>query len=109
MRVITRATLSNVEGLEQLQRFVSQDIQAIVGVVNGRLSLTDNLQTSLVTVTFTGTSTVQVPHTLGIVPTGYIPVKLSADIRVFDGVGENTRQDIYLKASGAGTATLLIF
>lgn len=109
MKVVTKLSNAHVPTWEELRRAVSQDLQVLTAAINGRLSLIDNVQSSFLTVVFPGTGTLKIPHTLGIVPTGYITVGLTADIRVFDGVGTWTKQDIYLRASGAGTARLLLF
>lgn len=109
MRVVTRVSNSHVQTWEELRRFVSQDLQAITAVLNGRIGLTDNVQSSLVTAVFPGTGTLRIEHTLGIVPTGYIVVGADAAIQVFDGVGDWSKLDIYLRASGAGTVRLLLF
>ena len=110
MRANTNLTASNVKTWEDLRRFATQDVETLTRVINGRLGLTDNCQTSLLTFVFTAaSSTVGSKHTIGIVPNGYILVGSTVDIGVFDGNRPNTSEDIYLQASGAGTARVLVF
>jgi len=102
--------LKSVGSFEDLRRFTSLCIKEIVDLVNGSIDVVDNLSVSLVSVTFSGASTtVEVSHTLGRVPRGYLVAKLSTGIVVFDGNGTNTDALFYVQATGAGTATLLVF
>lgn len=110
MKVQTNLSTSDVETWEQLRRYVSSDILNIVSVLNGRIGLTDNCQTTLATVSFPSSGmTIAVPHTNRIVPSGYILAGSNADIRIWDGVGINTTSILFLQASGAGIARVLIF
>jgi len=85
-------------------------IKEIVDLVNGSIDVVDNVNVSSVSVTFSGASTtVEVPHTLGRVPRGYLVAKLSTGITIFDGSGTNTDSLLYVQATGAGTATLLVY
>lgn len=109
-KVQTSQDIHNVETWEDARRYVSQSLNAIVATLNGGVDLIDNATTSLVTVTFaTANTELGVKHPLGRVPRGYLLVGRSADIRVFDGGTANTSQLIFLRASGAGTARLLVF
>lgn len=110
MKLKTVQNLGNLQEIEELSRFVAQFAQDVVSVVNGNLSLLENLKGTLVDVTFSAISTdVQIPHQLRSVPTGYIVVGRSADIQVFDGAAENTSQFLYVRASALGTARLYVF
>lgn len=109
MRVVTRLTLSNVRNQEELIRYASQDISSIADILNGGLDFT-NFRAATVDVVFkAANSSQQVTHKLGKIPTGYIVVKKSVSMVVYDGVGDATDQDIFLKSSAIGTARLVIF
>lgn len=110
MKIKTVQSLSNIDTLDGLIKWVSQMATDIVNVINGKVSLTDNCQTSLVTVNFTAANTeIPVPHSLGMVPQGYLDAGKSAAITVFDGTTSNTSSTLFVKSSGVGTAKLLIF
>lgn len=110
MKVKSPLTLSNLDNLEDLVRYVSQSIGDLTQVVNGHISLTDNCETSLVSATFTAAnSTISVDHSLGRMPKGYLVAGLTTAIQIFDGNQSNTENVIYLQSSGAGVAQLLVF
>lgn len=110
MKVKTVQNLSNVSSWEQLRKFTSQVASDIVDVLNGSVGLVDNCQTSLVSVEFNGANIeVKVPHTLEMVPNGYLVAGKSAGFHIFNGSSSNTASDIYVQASAAGTAQLLVF
>lgn len=109
-KIKTPLTISNVETLEDLRRYTSQALDEIVGAINGRISLSDNVQATIKSVTFSGANaTVSVDHGLGTSPSGYFVVGLSTAITVFDGNRSSDSANLYVQASGAGTARLLIF
>lgn len=109
MRVVTRLTLSNVRNQEELIRYASQDISGIADVINGGLDFT-NFRSTTIDVTFTAADTSQqITHKLGKIPTGYLVVKKSVSMVVYDGTMDPTEQDIFLKSSAIGTARLIIF
>jgi hypothetical protein len=110
MRIKTVQDISNVGSWEDLRRYASISLKSIVDVVNGDVDLVDNCRTSLVSVTFTAANTeTKVAHGLGKVPQGYITVGRSADVRVYDGASDSTSENVFVRASGAGTVRLLVF
>lgn len=110
MKIKTIQDLANIKELPDLVRFTAQVCKDIINVVNGGLDFASNFRSSIVSVTFSGASTdVGVSHSLGAVPTGYVVVKSSANINVFDGVSGNTDSTIFLASSGAGTVSVLVF
>ncbi len=110
MRLQLPYDLSNLGVTEDLNRFLSQSVKAIIEILNGRVSFIDNTDTQIVTAIFsTANRTVAIPHTLRRNPTGYITVSLSANMVIFNGDSSNTESLIYLRASAAGTAKLLLF
>jgi hypothetical protein len=110
MKLKIPATVSNAESWQELQRYVAQSIDAIASLLNGRVGFIDNCQVSYVTVVFPSASTtISVDHTLGVQPTGYIVVGKNAGAHVFDGDTANTTSKLYVQASAAMTARLLVF
>lgn len=102
--------LSGVKTQTDLQNFISQMLKTIVDAINGNLAFGDNVFVSKVSATFASANTqVQVSHGLGVVPKGYIVAGRTANFTVFNGTSTNTSSNIFLQASGAGTATLLVF
>lgn len=100
--------LQNVKTLEELRRFVTFSLEEIKRTVNGRLRFKANLRaTGPLTVALT-TAESAVAHNLGVVPTGFLVVGLSANAVVFNGTKAWTGDTIYLRASTTVTATLYV-
>jgi hypothetical protein len=101
--------LSNLDTVDQLKTKLSDVIRNILEAVNGRLNFGENIEASEVTAVFPGANTtIQVSHSLGRVPTGYIVSSKSAAIHVHDGNKENTDKHLYVQASAAGTVKLWV-
>lgn len=97
-------------GDQDLVRAIAVTFQSLTSIINGRIGLTDNLQTHFVTVTFNKANVQQaVIHELGKIPTGYIQVGSKAAAQVYDGTQANTIGTIYLQSSVVTTVRLLIF
>lgn len=110
MKVKTVQDFNNVDNWEDLRKYSSQVVKAIIDVVNGNLDFSSNIRSSIITAQFTvATSDQQVAHGLGTVPSGYIVVGRSSNFNVFNGISPNTSDNIFLASSGAGTATILVF
>lgn len=111
MKLKTVISVNNLETWQELRRYTSVALGDIVTAINGRLSFSDNCQTSVARASFVGANMpTVVEHGLGIIPNGYIPVGLTADIRVFDVAGKvANKKTITLQASGAGAARILFF
>lgn len=108
-KIKTYQNLSEVTSWEELKRFASASISQIIDEINGRLTLTENVKTSLVTMEFPSATQIRAVHTLGRVPIGYIQVGASAAITVYDGTTANDFESIYLRSTGAGTVNVLVF
>ena len=105
--------VSNVENWKDLRRFTAIGFERFLLELNGGLNLVDNIFASgPFEVTFASASDVQqVNHGLGVVPTGYLVVKLNAAITVYQpsGTANAWQSDkIFLQSSGAGTATIFV-
>lgn len=102
--------ISQIETLTDFKRFVSIITSSIQSVINGNLSLGDNMSLQFITVEFNASGTQVVSsHGLKRVPAGYIAVGMSAPCIVYDGSTTNTTDQIYLKANAASIVRLLIY
>jgi len=101
---------SNIENTKDFIRLASQTIDSVVSAINGKIGVTDNLDAAVVSAEFqSANSTTPIAHTLGRTPIGYIVTGLSANMVVFDGSGTNNESTLFLQASAAGTARMLVF
>ena len=110
MRIKVPQDVSQVESWEELRRYVAQVLPLLTQVINGQVDLVDNASTSLVTATFpSANQELAVGHRLKRIPQGYLIVGTNSSFSVFDGVTDNSSETIYLRASAAGTARVLVF
>lgn len=110
MKIKVVQDIGNVTSWEDLRRFSSQSINLITVVINGGIDLVDNCATVLADVTFAnGNSEVEVKHSLGKVPSGYLIAGKSSSFDIYNGPTPNTNQAIYIKGTAAGSASILIF
>lgn len=107
MKVTASTRIAQVKP-EEVQRFVDIALEDIVRVVNGGLG-PDNFDGQVLTVTFSTANVSQAfPHTLGRAPSYYICLGSSAATSIYDGSSANTGSLIYLRATVATTARILI-
>lgn len=98
----------NVEGIEEVRTILTRLIQDVAGILNRGIRIGDQYPGNVQSVTFTGAGVeVQVLHGLGRVPDGYLVLSRSASVIIYDGASANTDSIGFLRASGAGTATVL--
>lgn len=91
-------------------RFCSQLFDQIVRLINGGLGLVDNFDGKMHTLTFSSANTdTALVHGLGRVPSGYLVVRRSANMTVYDGANAWTPANAYLRASSAGSITVFVF
>jgi hypothetical protein len=88
------------EGNQFNRQFVDlQNVLAAIPLLNG--TLVENLVVT--------NGTVAVGHGLGRTPRGYIVVKRSADVRVWDASTAATVNLLHLQANGTATVSLWVF
>lgn len=110
MKIKTIQTVSNAKTWEDLRRFASMALDEVISVINGRLSLIDNLSLKVVSVNFNvANEEKEISHGLGFVPNGYIVVGASAPMSIYDGLNPSSASIIYLKSSAVGTARVIFF
>lgn len=95
---------------EDRARFTDLALQDIVAQINGELTFGENIKCRFLSVTFSSANTeVQVSHTLGKVPRGYLCFSSSAAARVYDGDSDSTSSAIFLKSDAPATVGLIVF
>lgn len=110
MKLNAVQNISNVTTVSDLARYASIVFEQIESILNGGVTFTDNFQSAIVSVTFSAANTqVQIAHSLGRIPVGYILTKASAAMIIYDGGSANTANDIFLKSSAIGNAQILVF
>lgn len=108
MKITTPINIDNVTTLGDVIRYSGILIGQMKDAINGGISYSDNIACAVKTVSFTASGAeLRVSHNLGSIPFGYIKVG-GANITVYDSSTPATKTDIYLKATGAGSAKLVI-
>lgn len=104
---------SNAKTLEELKRASTVTLNAVIEQINGNLTLGANIKAAgPYTVVFKSSSTkVTLNHNLGRVPTGILPVYLTAAAILYAPQSSSlvwTSGTITLQASAAVTATIYV-
>lgn len=110
---MAKAIITNVSNMSgsDIPRYCSMNFQNIDTQLNGNIEFGANIKSSSTPVVFqTANTVVAVSHTLGRVPQGYIVIKQNAAGSILTSELTNpwTSTTIYLNASAAMTATLII-
>ncbi len=109
MKIKGATDLTQFNTLAEVKAWVSKFLAEVAQVVNGQLSLTDNVKATIISATFAAPNTeISVAHPLGRAPTGYLVVGLTVSMSVFDGTSQNDSERIYLRSSAAGVARLWV-
>lgn len=110
MKIQRAVSLSNLTTFEDLRKWSDFSLDQIFDVLNGKVAFSDNIDANSVTASFSAAATdVQVAHGLNRGPIGYIVIRRSAAITIYDGSAAWTTDNIYIRSSGAGNITLLVF
>lgn len=110
---MARAVVQNISNCAptEMPRFTAINFDVIATQLNGNLEFGPNIKASTTVVVFPAASqVVAVPHTLGRTPTGYLVVKqdVAGSVLTSETTNQWTANVIYLNASAAMTATLII-
>lgn len=98
------------EDPKEVSRFISIFFDQTKRLFNNALTFGDNFDAKSLRVSFAAPVVNQaLAHGLGRVPVGYIVIRRSANIVIYDGTAPFTVSNLYLGSSGIGTATLLVF
>lgn len=108
-KIKAATTLQNCEDLDQLRRFVGAFNEDAANQVNGRLTFGDNIKsTSTISVSFTGAGSIEVPHSLGVVPQGFLVIYKTAGVDIYASSTTWTETKIFLTAGGAVNARIIV-
>ncbi len=109
-KITQDAGIDKIPDAKDQVRFISQFFDQLKQLLNGGLTFVDNFASKNVSVTFSAIATdTAVAHGLGRVPTGYLVIRKSASMVVYDGAAVWTASSIYLKSSATGTITVMVF
>lgn len=109
-KITNESNIDRINDKEAQASYISKFLDQTKRVVNGGLSFADNFDCKILNITFTAAnSDTSLTHGLGRVPEGYIVLRLSTNLMVYDGSIAATVNTISLKGSAIGTATLLLF
>lgn len=101
--------LGRIKGIEDLQRFLSTWVRDCHNVVNGSLEFGKNIIGTTSEVTFSAANTdTRIAHGLGRAPTGYLIIGQSASGSIYDGVAAADSTYLYLRASAAMRAKIIV-
>lgn len=98
------------ENPQEAFKYTTLALEQIGQLLNNGLSLSDNFDAKILTITFTAANTdLATVHGLGRVPTSYIQIGQTAAMSIYDGASANTSSLIYLRSDAAGTVRLVVF
>lgn len=110
MKFTASKDVNRLESLEELRRFTAIALTQLSQIVNNGISFADNFDSAILTVTFSAANTEQaISHGLGRVPAGYICIGSAAATTLYDGSSANTSSLLYLRATVATSARILVF
>ena len=110
-KVRSNTNLGNVTEVTQLAKFTTIALEDMVGIINGQIEFESNIRSNIVTATFTtSASDVRIPHALEKVPSGYIIVGTTDPASFYNGSGQWTSSEIYLRSSAVvSQARIMVF
>lgn len=99
--------LQDSADLKTLVRFVTQSVTNISQLATGNVNFQDNIQC---TITDTALSSVEtpVPHSLGIVPIGFLVLNVDSPGIIYAGTSPWNNKYIYLRSSVSVTAKIAV-
>lgn len=114
MRITGEPSISQVDSLDDLKRYLAIYLAKLPQVLNGQVTFGDNIRSAgPLTVTFDYSGqVVAVNHNLNYVPAGYWVVYQNAAVIVYAadfGAYPWTNTQIFLTANGAAIAKVIVF
>jgi len=110
--------MSNITASTDFDRVKDEDLkkhlnlfgEQVLQVLTNGLDFASNFNGKMLSMTFDAANTdASVQHGLGRVPVGYLVYQRSASMVVYDGSVANTASTLTLRASSAGTTSLIVF
>lgn len=104
MKIWSLPSLQSVTSWEDLRRFSSQALTNFSQVLSRGIGFQDNINCQIVDVVL-GSSETAIPHTLGVVPIGYLVLKAYTTVASYPVAGSTAWTDtvIYLQTDSANT------
>lgn len=89
-------------------RYIQRFLQDVKDIVNGRISVSQNIAFNPVSVVFSFADTnTRIKHGLTRAPRGYIVISATSSMNIYDGSEASTTSQITLKSSATGTAQII--
>jgi hypothetical protein len=108
-KVKSSPTLQSCKDVEELRRFVGAFNEDAVSQINGRLTFGDNIKsTAAISISFTGAGSIEVPHSFGQVPEGFLVIYKTAGVDIYASSTTWTDTKIFLTAGGAVNAKIIV-
>ncbi len=109
MRIQASTDIDRVKP-EDVPRYVAIALEQITSALNNGLNFADNFQGVIAEMTFTAANTdTSIINPISRVPAGYLVLSRTASMIVYDGSTQSTASSVTLRASAAGTVSLLLF
>lgn len=107
-KISSQNDFSKVQDLGELVRYLSAYINELTPIINGRLQFDDNIQSQTVTTYFSAADTdLAIVHKLGKTGVGFFTIGKTAATDIYNGIGTDTTNIIYLRSSVAGVTVTL--
>lgn len=103
--------ISNQTSIVGVGRATQQFATDVQNLLNGQLSFADNFKAQIISVTFNAANTdMQINQNLNSVPSGYLVLRKSMSLDVYDG-SQNvfTKSYVTLRSTAPGTVSLMVF
>lgn len=109
-RITKDTSVDRFADWQTASKYCAELFEQIARLFSNGQSIADNFDAKILTLTFSSSATdTTLVHGLGRVPTGYLVLRRSANMVVYDGTGAWSANSISLKSSAAGNATISVF
>lgn len=109
-RPLSRYNIENVKDEKERSERIGAQLKSYFDILNSGITFQDNIRGRVIDVVFSAAnSEVAVSHGLNITPTGFISVKPTAAMVLYDSGKAWDKNNVYLKSSAIGTARIFLF
>lgn len=109
-RITEDPSINRLKTPEQQAEYAAKFNEQVVQLLNNGLTFGDNFDGKILNITFSAAnSDTAQGHGLGRVPSGYLVLSRSASMVVYNGSAAWSSSNIVLRASAAGSISLLVF